>query len=109
MAFIVCSKTCTTYGSASSKIIESGIANRKLETLGACKVISGMPAIMLKLVAQHCTDAANGPDESILYDSGTEPVLGINLAVGLNPVIPQNAAGIRIDPPVSVPNDITDI
>ncbi len=58
---------------------------------------------MASIIAQQVIDGASGPLESKLGDKGKVPSKGTRLAVGLNPVMPQNAAGIRIDPPVSVP------
>ena len=42
------------------------------------------------------------PTVSCEKESGAAPVFGIRPSVGLRPVTPQSAAGIRIDPPVSV-------
>ena len=39
-------------------------------------------------------------------DSGSAPPLGTRRAVDLKPTRPLSAAGMRIDPPVSVPNPI---
>src|SRR5204862_6671979 len=46
-------------------------------------------------------DVANGPnvDRSIQSGTGSRPIMPF---VGLSPARPQNAAGIRIDPPPSV-------
>jgi hypothetical protein len=41
----------------------------------------------------------------MLSASGTTPPTLTNPNVGFNPTIPQSDAGIRIDPPVSVPID----
>jgi hypothetical protein len=54
-------------------------------------------------IAQHATLLANGPIESSVDDSGVTPSRGIRFCVGLNPTIPQSAAGMRTEPPVSVP------
>ena len=43
------------------------------------------------------------PTVSCEKESGAAPVFGIRPSVGLRPVTPQSAAGIRIDPPASVP------
>ena len=60
-------------------------------------------------IAQQSTDAARGPQESSVCDNGKTPVRSTRRAVGLKPVNPQNAAGIRIDPPVSEPSAHTAI
>src|SRR5699024_10517792 len=69
----------------------------------------GLPDRMASATAQQATEGASGPEESRLVDSGTMPWAGSRLAVGLNPVTPQNAAGVRTEPPVSVPNEMTDM
>ena len=53
--------------------------------------------------AQQCTLFAIGPRESRWVDSGKAPLAGIRRAVGLKPVSPHSAAGMRIEPPVSEP------
>src|SRR5262245_28744513 len=53
--------------------------------------------------AQHETVLAKGPTESSDCDSGTAPLLETRVDVGLKPIMPQKAAGMRHDPPVSVP------
>ena len=37
-------------------------------------------------------------------DRGWQPAKGTRIAVGLKPTMPHRAAGIRQEPPVSVPN-----
>ncbi len=49
------------------------------------------------------TSRAIGPTVSMLGASGHTPVSGIRPQVVLRPAIPQHAAGIRIEPPVSEP------
>ena len=49
------------------------------------------------------TSAAIGPTVSRLGANGRTPASGIRPQVVFSPQIPQQAAGIRIDPPVSVP------
>src|SRR5262245_50101789 len=39
----------------------------------------------------------------MVRDNGTQPSVDTSPSVGLRPTTPQAAAGIRIDPPVSVP------
>jgi hypothetical protein len=46
---------------------------------------------------------AIGPTWSQDQDSGHTPVAGTRPQVGLSPTTPQQAAGIRIDPAVSLP------
>ena len=54
-------------------------------------------------IAQQATLLASGPIESKVVDSGVAPSRGTRFCVGLKPAMPQNAAGMRTDPPVSVP------
>jgi len=48
-----------------------------------------------------------GPTESSVCESGNAPSVGIRYLLGLNPTRPHKAAGIRVDPPVSVPIEIS--
>ncbi len=56
-----------------------------------------MPAI------RPATSAAIGPIVSRLGASGRTPATGMRPQVVFSPAIPQHAAGMRMDPPVSVP------
>src|SRR6185312_8553410 len=47
--------------------------------------------------------------ESSVKDSGNAPSVGTRWRLGLNPVTPQRAAGMRTEPPVSVPMAISHI
>eukprot|EP00659_Diplonema_papillatum_P011539 gene11538-biopygen11592 len=66
--------------------------------------------------SQSATDRASGPAVAAMafwpdapFGRGTaQPCFVILCGVGLNPTTPQNAAGIRIDPPMSVPMPIGD-
>ena len=49
---------------------------------------------------------AKGPRVSKVLDKGTAPVSAILWAEGLKPNMPFNAAGVRIEPPVSPPKAI---
>ena len=61
------------------------------------------PAIAASSSAQHATVGARGPAESSVPDSGNTPSSGIRPTVVFKPVTPQKAAGIRTEPPVSLP------
>src|SRR5262249_6854197 len=65
-----------------------------------------MPAMAASASAQSATLVASGPIESSANDSGTAPVVGMRPAVGLKPTMPHIAAGMRVEPPVSVPIDM---
>ena len=58
-------------------------------------------------MAQQRTLAASGPIESSVVDSGSTPSVLTRCAVGLKPVNPHNAAGMRTEPPVSLPTAAT--
>src|ERR1700730_662906 len=59
--------------------------------------------MMDSMAAQSRADRAKGPMWSRLYPRGTQPDFGTRPKVGINPVTPFHAAGIRMLPPVSVP------
>ena len=46
---------------------------------------------------------ASGPIESSVVDSGATPSREMRYCVGLNPASPHSAAGMRTEPPVSLP------
>ena len=58
-------------------------------------------------MAQQAIELASGPTESSVYDSGNAPALSTREAVGLKPVTPHKAAGMRTEPRVSEPRPIT--
>jgi hypothetical protein len=63
----------------------------------------GAPAMIASVSAQQATLTPIGPIESRVVESGTAPSRGTRYWVGLNPTRPHSAAGIRTEPPVSVP------
>jgi len=63
------------------------------------------PAITWYNNEASATVRARGPTWSSVQLSGTIPSQGSSPLVGFNPTQPQMAAGMRIDPPVSVPID----
>src|SRR5882672_4915729 len=62
------------------------------------------PASTWKIAAQQATVGASGPTESRVVDSGNAPSRGTRAEVGLKPETPHRAAGMRTEPPVSVPS-----
>ena len=54
-------------------------------------------------VTSPATSRAIGPTVSKLGDSGQTPSSGMRPQVVLSPAVPQQAAGMRTDPPVSLP------
>src|SRR5947199_7729449 len=55
------------------------------------------------MLVHSVTVRAIGPTWSKLGASGKHPSVGTSPKVGLKPTIPQHAAGIRMEPPESVP------
>ena len=53
---------------------------------------------------QVATSRAIGPAWSNVGASGNTPSIGTSPKVGFSPTQPQHAAGMRIEPPVSVPS-----
>ena len=64
---------------------------------------------MASTKAQHASVGASGPTESSVVDSGKTPSVGTRPTVGLKPARPQNAAGMRTEPAVSVPSPAADM
>ncbi len=60
-------------------------------------------SMMAMAATNPSTLAAIGPTQSIVDSAGTTPRRLTRPKVGLRPKIPQHAAGMRIEPPVSVP------
>src|SRR4030088_1504997 len=59
------------------------------------------------MVAASATERVNGPTLSSDDANAISPYRDTRPYVGSTPTTPQNAAGCRIDPPVSVPSDAT--
>src|SRR5947207_5751634 len=55
--------------------------------------------------AASATVCASGPTWSSVLDSGTTPSVDTSPYDGFRPTTPHAAAGMRIDPPVSLPID----
>jgi hypothetical protein len=64
---------------------------------------TGSPAMMRSSSTQQRTVGASGPIESRVNESGNAPSRGMRACVGLNPVMPHSAEGMRTEPPVSEP------
>ncbi|MNT21587.1 hypothetical protein D3C72_1569300 [compost metagenome] len=69
--------------------------------------ITALSAITLSTATQSPTVRAIAQAVSSVYDSGNAPVSGTRRAVGLKPVMPHSAAGMRMEPPVSLPSAAT--
>jgi hypothetical protein len=88
---------------ASSTSGAAGIRSRPTRGEPACAagVKPGSSSCMPR--TRPATSAAIGPTVSRLGASGRTPATGMRPAVVFSPQTPQHAAGIRTDPPVSVP------
>ena len=64
---------------------------------------TGVPVRTASSNAQHSTVRASGPTVSSVVESGTAPARDTRFAVGFKPTMPLRAAGMRHEPPVSVP------
>ena len=62
-----------------------------------------MPWISAKTSAQSSTVRPSGPTTSKRRQSGSVPVMSTAPGLGLKPTMPFQAAGRRIEPPVSDP------
>ncbi len=81
-----------------------GTPRRSPASAAASSARGGSPARTWKTVAQQATVGASGPTESRVVESGNAPARGTRARVGLNPAMPHSAAGMRTEPPVSVPS-----
>src|SRR5499427_1224379 len=75
------------------------------ERFAAPNLGSGRAAMTDQSAAASSTDRVIGPTWSNVGQSGTTPSVGTSPSDGLRPTTPHAAAGIRIEPPVSVPID----
>ena len=101
------SKAAATVSSTSFSTSVSGIASRAPATSRNAGTVGGSPARMASTMAQQRTLAASGPIESSEVDSGSAPSVGTRRCVGLKPVSPHSADGMRTEPPVSEPMPTT--
>ena len=60
-----------------------------------------------KALAQSATLFANGPIELSVVLKGNAPAVGTRWRLGLKPTMPHSAAGMRTEPPVSLPMAIS--
>ncbi len=64
---------------------------------------TGPPVIAAHSGTRSSTVRAMGPQQSSVHDSGMMPSIGTVPGLGLSPLTPHSAAGMRIEPAVSVP------
>src|SRR3954447_12920825 len=103
----------TTFSAVGKSTGSARIRSTRSGTSGSARSAHATPSARSPSVAgdtsspssstQPATSRAIGPAWSKLGASGNTPSIGTRPYVGLNPAIPQHAAGIRIEPPVSVP------
>ncbi len=91
-----------TAGSTSSTRSPSG-TTRRSGGAGAAAAAGGAPRSSASSTTASATLVASGPTLSSVGASGRMPARSTRAAVGLKPTSPQNAAGTRIEPDVSVP------
>src|SRR5438132_7278210 len=78
-------------------------SDRKAESFG---MFGSWPTREYRIPVRVATSPAvraSGPAQSRAGDSGTMPRQEMRPQVGFNPKMPQSDAGIRMEPPVSVP------
>src|SRR5262249_27187434 len=75
--------------------------------LERCAPFLRFSEIVVRRIAASSTERASGPTQSRVGESGTMPSTETWSSDGLNPTIPQREAGIRMEPPVSVPTAAT--
>src|SRR5690606_27769951 len=78
-------------------------------TGAGCNATGSSPAITASASAQSATLFAIGPMLSRAYESGNPPSVGTRYWLGFHPTMPQSAAGMRVEPPVSEPMVISDM
>merc|ERR1740117_101342 len=107
---VAASKAALTTGSRSSKRPQRGSSSCSLSTGSgggeAARAAGLSAASMASKTAQQATELASGPTLSRVYESGKAPSRGTRAAVGLKPVVPQSAEGMRTEPRVSEPRDM---
>mmetsp|Transcript_2453 Transcript_2453/g.7554 ORF Transcript_2453/g.7554 Transcript_2453/m.7554 type:complete len:294 (-) Transcript_2453:147-1028(-) len=105
------SKAAATGGSRSSSAKQRGVRRRSEGSAAGsgARASAGWPsaARMASKTAQQETERASGPTESSVYERGKAPSRGTRDCVGLKPVTPHSAAGMRTEPRVSEPSPIT--
>ena len=99
---------CRTPGSSRSKKYWRGTPKVSAPPAGA------MPWTLVDFIAWNirlasATERASGPTWSSVVLKGTTPAHGSSPNVGFRPTMPQAAAGMRIEPPVSVPTEANPI
>src|SRR5690349_14626787 len=77
--------------------------NRALRRPAGAETFRSIPDMTASIRMQSLTEDAIGPTESSVEESGNAPSSGTRDCVGLNPVRPHSAAGMRTEPPVSDP------
>ncbi len=99
-------KTAATVPSMPSvrKVPRGRPSRRPFSAMGAGGCGTSSPAMKPSTIAQSATLRASGPAESSEGANGRMPAMVTRRAVGFQPTTPHSAAGMRQDPPVSVPS-----
>ena len=96
-------KRVPTVLSQSPSSMPCGTPSRRPPSGTASSGTKSSPAITASALAQSATLRASGPIKSSENDNGNAPSVGTRHALGLKPTMPHSAAGMRVEPPVSVP------
>ncbi len=81
-----------------------GDAHAQLATASRASPARSRARARASIRSHSATSRAIGPTWSKLGASGKQPSIGTSPYVGLKPTIPQQAAGMRTEPPESVPS-----
>ncbi len=100
---IAAAKAAATVWSSRSSGTPCAMPNRRPATATGSSGTKSVPAMMASVLAQSMTVRASGPIESSVVLNGNAPSVGMRWRLGLKPTIPVSAAGMRTEPPVSVP------
>src|SRR5207247_3329206 len=93
------SETTTRSSPGAGAGVDSGTGGR------LCRSRGSKPATAVSIRRASATVRASGPSATSVFQPGDDGSCGTSPKVGLNPTTPQNAAGIRIEPPPSPPSD----
>src|SRR6266849_1064021 len=100
-------QAAVTVGSAPPNGMPCQMPSRRPASGAGSILGAASPAITASASAQPATLLAIGPIESSVNDSGKAPSVGTRCLLGFQPTRPHSAAGIRVEPPVSVPMAIS--
>ena len=97
------SQAAATVASMPSNGMPCTMPSRRPASEAGCRASGLSPAMTASAAAHSATVFANGPIESSVNESGNAPSVGTRCRLGFQPTMPHSAAGIRVEPPVSLP------